>query len=52
MRVAPGNEHSVIRVLGSGWGLHDTGDRQNTDETWAYVYIPGLGFGWIPANRI
>ena len=52
MRVAPGNGHSVIGTLGAGWGLHDTGYRRDTDELWAYVMIPGLGFCWIPANRI
>lgn len=53
MRVGPGNSHAVIvSPLGTGWGVHDTGMRQTTDEQWAYVMVPGLGFGWIPANRI
>lgn len=52
MRVGPGNAHAVLTTLGAGWGVHDTGMRQNTDEMWAYVMVPGLGFGWIPENRI
>lgn len=53
MRVGPGNAHAVIvNPLGTGWGVHDTGMRQNTDESWAYVMVPGLGFGWIPSGRI
>lgn len=52
MRVAPGNVHSVLGTLGAGWGIHDTGMRQTTDEPWAYVMVPGYGFCWVPANRI
>lgn len=52
MRVAPGNTHATLAVLGVGWSIHDTGIRRTTDEAWAYVFVPDWGFCWIPANRI
>lgn len=51
LRVGPGNGHSAIALISTGT-MYDTGYRQTTDETWAYVMMHSLGWGWFPTAQM
>ena len=51
-RIGPGNEHSAIATISVSTAFHYTGWSRTTDEGWAYVMIPNLGFGWFPTAQM
>lgn len=51
-RTIPHNDGSVIATISVGTDFHYTGWTRTTDEGWAYVMIPNLGFGWFPTAQM
>jgi hypothetical protein len=51
-RIAPHNNHAVIVNFGAARSVYDTGYRVTSDDTWAYLWVVGYGWGWFPASRI
>lgn len=51
-RIGPENVHSAIATISVGTQFHYFGWTRTTDEEWAYVMIPGLGFGWFPTAQM